>query len=127
MLKNNLQINAKSVELLQHEVDVLLGAGLVGDDGPEEVWFVVQRLVTDHQVASVHHPRLELGRDLPQLLHPLLVVVQVPEPLRDVPEANIHHLRIVLDKVEPVAVLPHLLELVLCELHDSVHLQLEAV
>ena len=50
------QIYPESVELLQHEVHVLLGAGLVGDDGPKEVGLVVQRLVADHQIARVHHP-----------------------------------------------------------------------
>ncbi len=27
---------------------------------PEKIWFVIQRLVANHEIAAVHHPRLEL-------------------------------------------------------------------
>ena len=55
-MEHSLQIDAEPVHLLQHEVHVLLGDRLVGDDRPEEVGLVVQRLVAHHQVAGVHHP-----------------------------------------------------------------------
>merc|ERR1719411_1066334 len=48
-----------------------------------------------------------------------------PESLRDVPETDIHHLRPLLDEEEPVAELHHPPDLVLGQLHDSVHLQLK--
>ena len=49
---------SKSVELLEHKVDILLGLGLVGDDGPEEVGQLAQGLVTDHHAAGLHHSTL---------------------------------------------------------------------
>ena len=61
-----LQIVAESVELLEHEVDVLLGLGLVGDDGPEEVGELAQGLVTDHHAARLHHPTLREKRIMMQ-------------------------------------------------------------
>ena len=54
----------ESVELLEHEVDVLLGLGLVGDDGPEEVGQLAQGLVTDHHASCLHHATLKQEREL---------------------------------------------------------------
>ena len=59
-----LQIVSKSVELLEHKVDILLGLGLVGDDGPEEVGQLAQRLVADHHAAGLHHATLEQETEL---------------------------------------------------------------
>ena len=56
LLNLNLQVNPKSVQFFKHKVNVLFVASLVGDDGPEEVRFVVEGLIADHQVARVHHP-----------------------------------------------------------------------
>ena len=55
---------SKSVELLEHKVDILLGLGLVGDDGPEEVGQLAQRLVADHHAAGLHHATLEQETEL---------------------------------------------------------------
>ena len=114
-----LQIYPKSVELLQHEVHVLLGACLVGDDGPEEVGLVVQGLVADHQVARVHHPGLELGGHSAQLLLPLLVVLLAPQPLRHVPEADVDKLGLVINNVKSITELLHFPQLILGQIHDS--------
>ena len=57
-LISGLQIMPKSVKFIQHEVNILLSLGLVGDDGPEEVWKRSQRLVADHHGASLHHATL---------------------------------------------------------------------
>ena len=98
---------------------------LVGDDGPEEVWFVVQRLVAHHQIAGVHHPGLQFCRHFPQLRDSLLVMRGLPESLWDVPETDVHHLRRLLDEEEPVAQFLHPPDLVAGQLHDPVHLQLK--
>ena len=34
---------------------------LVWDDRPKEVGFVIEGLITDHQIARIHHPRLQLS------------------------------------------------------------------
>ena len=54
----SLQVVAKPVQLLQHEVHVRLGLGLVGDDGAEEVGELPQWLIADHHAACLHHPAL---------------------------------------------------------------------
>ena len=53
-----LQIVTKPVQLLQHEVNVRLRLGLVGDDAAEEVWKFSERLVADHHAAGLHHTSL---------------------------------------------------------------------
>ena len=113
------QIYPESVELLQHEVHVLLGAGLVGDDGPEEIGLVVQRLVADHQVARVHHPGLELGGHAAQLLLPLLGVLHPPQPLWHIPEAEVDKLGLVINDVKSVTEFLHSPQLILGQVHDS--------
>ena len=53
-----LQVVPQPVQLGQHKVDVLLGDGLVGDDGPEKVGKLAERLVADHDAARLHHATL---------------------------------------------------------------------
>ena len=61
---NSLEVVSEPLHLVEHEVDVGLVDGLVGDDRAEEVGVHPERLVADHQGAGVHHPPLQLGRDL---------------------------------------------------------------
>ena len=58
-----LQVMAQSVELGQHEVNILFGLGLVGDDGPEEVGQVAKRLVADHHASCFHHSSLNIEQN----------------------------------------------------------------
>ena len=126
-ISNHLKIYSQSVQFLQHKVNVIFRAGLVTDDGSEEVGFIIQRLVADHEVASVHHPSLEFRSHLPQLLLPRIIMINISQPLWYVPETEVHQLRILLDDVEPVPQLLHPLQLVLSQLHDSVHLHLKSL
>ena len=64
LISCRLQIVPEPIELLQHEVDVLLCLSLVGDDGPEEVGQLAQRLVADHHAAGLHHATLEQETEL---------------------------------------------------------------
>ena len=113
------QIYPESVELLQHEVHVLLSAGLVGDDASKEVGLVVQRLVANHQIARVHHPGLELGSHAAQLLLPLLAVLLAPQPLRHVPEADVDKFRLLINHVKSITQILHFPQLILGQIHDS--------
>ena len=100
-ISNHLKIYSQSVQFLQHKVNVIFRAGLVTDDGSEEVGFIIQRLVADHEVASVHHPSLQFRSYLPQLLLPRIIMINISQPLWYVPETEVHQLRILLDDVEP--------------------------
>ena len=53
-----------SFDLVDQEIDVGLGGGRVGDDHPEEVDSVAERLVAHHRRPLQHHLRLDLGGDL---------------------------------------------------------------
>ncbi len=85
----NLEVVPEPVHLVEHEVDVGLPDGLVGDDAAEEVGVHAERLVGDHDGAGGHHAALELGGDVAQLQLPVAGAVlrahARAQALRDVP------------------------------------------
>lgn len=117
-----LQVMAQSVQLGQHEVDVLLSLRLVRDDGPEEVGQLPQRLVTDHHASTFHHPSLDDRSDLSKLILPEVVSLFIAQPFWNIPENNIRALWLVIDQVELVRHLLHLLDLVGRQIHQPVNL-----
>lgn len=117
-----LQIMPKSVQLRQHEVDVLLCLCLIGDDRPEEVGQLPERLVADHHAPTFHHPALYDRSYFSKLVLPKVVSLFITQPCRDVPENNIGTLWLVVDQVELVWHPLHLLDLVVRQIHQTVNL-----
>lgn len=113
---------AQPVELGQHEVDVLLGLRLVGDDGPEEVGQLPQRLVADHHTPAFHHPSLDDRSHFSKLILPEVVSLFITQPFWNIPEDNISALWLVVDQVELVRHLLHLLDLVGRQIHQPINL-----
>lgn len=54
--RSNLQIVSQAIQLVQHEVNVVLSDCSRRDDAAEEVGPPVVRLIADHQRAGLHHP-----------------------------------------------------------------------
>ena len=60
------QITTETLDLVEHEVNVFVGGGRIGDDGAKEVRLVVEWLIADHQRALEHHSLLDSWRHLPK-------------------------------------------------------------
>jgi len=120
-----LQVATKSVDLFQHEVNVLLSLSLIGDDGSEEVWYAAKWLVAHHHAPLLHHASLDDGRALAQLILPVMIFLLIAQSLRHIPEADIGALWLRCDQVELVTHLLHLLHLILSQFHQSVDLPLK--
>jgi len=120
-----LQVATKSVDLLQHEVNVLLSLSLIGDDRSEEVWNATKWLVAHHHTSFLHHTALDDGCALAQLILPVMIFLLIPQSLRNIPEADISALWLWGDQVELLGHLLHLLHLVLSQFHQSVDLPLK--
>jgi len=120
-----LQVATKSVDLFQHEVNVLLSLSLIGDDGSEEVGNAAKRLVAHHHAPLLHHAALDDGGALAQLILPVMIFLLIAQSLRHIPEADIGALWLWCDQVELLAHLLHLLHLVMSQLHQSVNLTLK--
>jgi hypothetical protein len=119
------------VHLSQHEVNVTLLDGLVGDDASEEVGELTERLVADHDGPCGHHPALDLSSHIAQLPLPVgsSVLGKFPgsKAFRNVPEADVGALWLVVYQVELVGLLLHLLDLVGCQLQQPVNLLFESL
>ena len=59
-----LEIMTQAIQFIQQKVNILLLDAGVRDDVTEKVGQISHRLVANHQCASVHHARLQLGSDL---------------------------------------------------------------
>lgn len=121
-----LQVMPKSIKLSQHEVDVLLSLGLVGDDGPEEVGQVAKGLVADHHASCFHHSSLDQCSRFSQLILPKMVPLFIPQPRRYVPKADIRALWLCVYQIELLRHGFHLFNLVVCQLHQAVYLLFES-
>ncbi len=60
----HLKVVSESLDSLEHEVHVLFLDRLIGDDAPEEVGELAERLVADHDRTLRHHTGLDLSRHL---------------------------------------------------------------
>jgi len=59
-----LEVLSQAIQLGQQKVNVALGDRGAGYDVPEEVWYLVQWLIANHQRADLHHFALQNRRDL---------------------------------------------------------------
>jgi len=121
-----LQVTTKSVDLLQHEVNILLGLSLIRDDGTEEVGDASKGLVAHHHAALLHHTALDDGGALAELVLPIMVLLLISQSLWHIPEADVGALRLWGDQVPLLRALLHLLHLVFRELHQPVDLPLKS-
>jgi hypothetical protein len=116
----------KPVHLCQEEIYIAFGDSCRRDDVSEEVWSSVVGLVSHHEGTRLHHSRFHDGTHLSEFLLSCCRVRHFAQTSGNVPETDVYHFRFH-DQVELVGLVLDALHHVLRQLHQPVHVLLEAV
>lgn len=82
-------------------------------------------MVAHHHTSLLHHPTLDDGRALAQLVLPVMIFLLIAQSLGNIPEADIGALWLRGDQVPLLGHLLHLRHLVLSQFHQPVDLTLK--